>query len=77
MNIFILVVRQPLVSCCSFLCLLGFVVLVIVVIDAEVEPCCQDKTVGGVQYVLKNENTGMTSGYGCIQDCIYVRFVPD
>merc|ERR1712227_242477 len=40
---------------------------------AAIEPCCLSKTVGGVDYVLWDENTGMTSGYGCLQDCIYVR----
>ena len=44
---------------------------------AAIEPCCLEKNVGGVDYVLWDENTGMTSGYGCLQDCIYVRFVHD
>ena len=39
------------------------------------EPCCLEKMVGGVDYVLQDENTGMTSGLGCLQDCIYVRLV--
>ena len=45
------------------------------IMRAVIEPCCLEKNVGGVDYVLRNENTGMTSGYGCLQDCIYVRFV--
>ena len=44
---------------------------------AAIEPCCLEKNVGGVDYVLWDENTGMTSGYGCLQDCIYVRLVHD
>ena len=46
-------------------------------IGAAIEPCCLSKNVGGVDYVLWDENTGMTSGYGCLQDCVYVRFVLD
>ena len=37
-------------------------------------PCCVEKQVGGVDYILIDHDTGMTSNYGCSSDCVYERF---
>ena len=35
--------------------------------------CCMEKVVGGVTYLIAEENTGKTAGYGCSEDCVYIR----
>ena len=35
--------------------------------------CCIEKVVGGITYYLAEENTGKTQGYGCSEDCVYIR----
>ena len=35
--------------------------------------CCIEKVVGGITYIIAEENTGKTQGYGCSEDCVYIR----
>lgn len=35
--------------------------------------CCIEKVVGGITYIIVEENTGKTQGYGCSEDCVYIR----
>ena len=39
----------------------------------EIMPCCPEKTVGGVDYILVDLDTGLTNSYGCSQDCVYEK----
>merc|ERR1712107_621183 len=36
-------------------------------------PCCVEKQVGGVDYILIDHDTGVTNNYGCSSDCVYER----